>query len=325
MQSREDFWSTAVVALERACRAGASSAFDWLGKLNKERADGAAAEAIRLSLSSSRIPIRIVAGEGAKDGVEHIAVGEVLLSGDGVPAVELAIDPIEGTTSLAHGLPWALTTASITPAGGMLKTGPSLYMDKLVVARTAAQGLDPEADTAGRLRSISRSLGKPIDELKIFLLDKPRHQGLAREIVQAGAQVAFYPAGDVVGSCSVALGETFDAAMGIGGTPEGMLSACAVRALGGAFFARLMPQREDEAEAMRRSSIAAGRWLAVHELIRSDRAAFCAAGITQSELAPGIEVDGDFLRVSTITIGGNAGRVTRTQTQLLRKHGPNAT
>lgn len=308
--SNED-WASSVATVRRACELGAAAAHAWVGRLNKELADADAARAMRTALGELRVATRIVAGEGAKDHVEHLAVGEIIPGATTVIGLDLAVDPIEGTTNLSHGLPWALTVAAVAPHGMMFETGPSLYMDKLVVPAAAAQRMDPEGDTPSRLASLSSILGKPVSALRIFVLDKPRHRPLVAEIVKSGASVAFYPAGDVVGTCAVALGQHFDAVMGIGGTPEGMLSACAVRALGGGFFARLAPQRPDEVEALELAGLSSTAWMPVAELIRSERSVFCAAGITESLLTPAIQADGTSLTVHTITIEGPDGTVSR--------------
>jgi fructose-1,6-bisphosphatase II len=254
---------------------------------------------------------RIVAGEGEKDKVEHLEVGEVVLGTAAEIGLDLAVDPIEGTTNLAYGLPWALSVAAAVPHGKMFETGPSLYMDKLVVPRAAAGRIDPEADTASRLASLSSAIGKPVSELRVFVLDKPRHRALIAEIVAVGASVAHYSAGDVVGTCAVAMEKSFDAVMGIGGTPEGMLSACAVRALDGGFFARLAPQRPDEADAMKNAGLSSARWMSVDEMVQGDFAAFCAAGITESLLTPGIDSDPTGLAVHSIVIESPGRLISR--------------
>lgn len=304
-------WEQSVAVLREACVAGASAAHLWVGRLDKESADADASRAIRAVLSRLRVATRVVAGEGEKDHVEHLVVGEVVLGLTAEVGLDLAVDPIEGTTNLSHGLPWALTVAAAVPHGGMFETGPSLYMDKLIVPRSAAGRMDPEADISSRLATLSSALGKPVSELRIFVLDKPRHQTLVAAIVNAGARVAFYPAGDAVGTCAVALERHFDAVMGVGGTPEGMLSACAVRALGGEFFARLAPQREEEAAAVKEAGLSVSRWFAVDELIQSGRSAFCAAGITESLLVPGIEIEANNLNVHSVLIEGPHGVVSR--------------
>lgn len=304
-------WASCIESLRDACEAGASAAYPWVGMLNKEEADAAASRAMRDALRKLRVATRVIAGEGEKDGVEHLAVGEIVPGMESLIGLDLAVDPIEGTTNLAHGLPWALSVAAGTPYGGMMETGPSLYMDKLVVPPAAAPHIDPEASTASRLNSLASALDKSVSDLRVFVLDKPRHKELVREIVAAGAHVAFYPAGDVVGTCAVALGEHFDAVMGIGGTPEGMLSACAVRALGGGFFARLTPQRPDEEQAMSRDGVVANQWMSVGDLIRSDRSFFCAAGITDSLLASGVSHKNGRPIVSSLTVEGPSGTVTR--------------
>ena len=188
--------------LRRACDAGASAAFPWVGRLDKERADADAAQAMRAVFRGLGVATRVVAGEGQKDGVEHMEVGEVVRGSTSQIGLDLAVDPIEGTTNMAHGLPWALTVAAATPYGGMFEPGPSLYMDKLIVPPAAAHRIDPEADTASRLATLSTALGKPVSALMVFVLDKPRHKELVVEIVKAGACVAFYPAGDAVGTCA---------------------------------------------------------------------------------------------------------------------------
>ncbi len=304
-------WTSCISTLRTACEAGAAAAHPWVGRLDKESADADASRAMRSVLGTLRVATRVIAGEGEKDHVEHLAVGEVVAGSTTTVGIDLAVDPIEGTTNLSYGLPWALTVAAAVPFGGMFETGPSLYMDKLIVPPSAAAAVDPESDTLARLTALSSALGKPVSELRVFVLDKPRHRPLVADIVKAGARVAFYAAGDVVGTCAVALGEHFDAVMGIGGTPEGMLSACAVRALGGGFFARLAPQRPDEAMAMDRAGLSSTKWMSVREMITSDRSVFCAAGITESLLAPGAEVTADGLVVHSLAIEGPSGTVTR--------------
>jgi fructose-1,6-bisphosphatase II len=188
-------------------------------------------------------------------------------------------------------------------------------MDKLVVPPSAAMAIDPGADTASRLNSLARALGKSVADLRIFVLNKPRHEKLVREIVQHGARVAYYSAGDVVGTCAVALGLHFDAVFGIGGTPEGMLSACAVRSLGGGFFGRLAPQKPDEANSLKEVGLSTSEWLSINDMIRSELSVFCAAGITDSPLAKGIEsIDSDRRVIHSLIIEGPGKTVSRSST-----------
>lgn len=307
----DQHWSRCVEKLRQACEAGAAAAYAWVGRLDKERADADASQAMRGVLLTLDVATRVVAGEGAKDEVEHLEVGEVVGDSGQRPGLDLAVDPIEGTTNLAHGLPWALTVAGVAPYGSLFETGPSLYMDKFIVPPVAAAHVDPEATTDSRLLSLAAALNKPVTALRIFVLDKPRHKTLVADIVRAGARVAYYAAGDAVGTCAVALGEEFDAVMGIGGTPEGLLSACAVGALGGGFFGRFAPQRPDEAEALATAGISTTSWLTCSELVRGNRSAFCAAGITDSILARGVRRDGQALVVETLLIEGPHGRQDR--------------
>ena len=260
-----------------ATRAAAIAAAAWAGRGDSIAADGAATAAMRTVLGALPGSGVVVTGEGAKDGAPMLADGERL--GDGhADEFDLAVDPVECTDLCARGLAGALSTAAVAPAGTLWRPGPSFYMDKLVVgapARGATRITDPAETTVAKT---AEALGCARSQLRVIVLDKPRHRELIERLRATGASVATPPAGDVAAALAVALGDA-DLLLGVGGTPEGVLAACAVAALGGEMQARLAPQREDERDALRRAGYAAETVMTMSELA-SAPATFIATGIT---------------------------------------------
>ena len=201
---------------------------------------------MRLSFNTLEIEGQIMIGEGEKDDAPMLYAGEKLGLGHG-PKVDIAVDPLEGTNLLANGRPNAISVVGVAPAGAMFDPGPSFYMQKLVVPSNAKDVVDIEAPTGHNLKLIARALDKDVDDLVVFVLDKPRHKKLISEIREAGARIQLHTDGDITGSlmaidprCEV------DVMMGTGGTPEGVLSAIAIRIMGGEMFAKLDPQKQKE-------------------------------------------------------------------------------
>jgi fructose-1,6-bisphosphatase II len=250
----------------------------------------------------------VVTGEGAKDKAPMLADGE--LTGEGAtPAFDIAVDPLECTDLCACGLPGALSTIAVAPPGALWSPGPAFYMEKLVLP-PGAVGAAVIADRPEAIvRGVAAALDKGIPQLRVVVLDKPRHRDLIAQLRSLGAAVISPSAGDVAGALSVLLPEGgADLLLGIGGTPEGVLAACAVRALGGGMQGRIAPQSDDERERARAAGFDTSAVLELDELIRAD-GAFVATGVTGGMLDPPRRHDGWLTTDSIVISGGNVQRI----------------
>jgi fructose-1,6-bisphosphatase II len=263
----------------------------------------------------AQVPMRgvVIIGEGEKDEAPMLYNGEQVGSGTG-PEVEIAVDPVEGTTFLAQGMPGSICVLAAAPKGSMFQPGPAYYMDKLIVPAPARGKIDPEAPMKAKLQALAKSLGKDVKELRIFLLKKPRHDAMIREIQAAGATVRLQTDGDVSGGIMAALGTKVDAMMGIGGTPEGVISACAARAMGADMFGCLAPQKPGEAEAIAEAGLKVGQWLSRDELVSSDDVLFVATGLTSGDILDGVTRSHYFVESETLVISGHDGILRRVRT-----------
>ncbi len=297
-----------IFALRTLTEAAALAAFDWIGRGDKNSGDGAAVNALREGLNKLPIDATIVIGEGEKDEAPQLYNGERVGHPDAAAKFDIAVDPVEGTSYLAMGLPNAMAVMAMAPRGTMFNPGPAFYMEKFAAVGAAKGRIDMSWSVERKLKTLAEIVGKPVSRLTVFVLDKPRHEKLVQEIHKAGARVAQYPAGDVAGALMAAIpGSGIEALMGTGGTPEGILSACAIRALGGMLMGRLDPQRPAEAEAVAKAGLDTKHWYTVEELVRADEVMFCATGITDGSLVDGVQRTADFDRVQTLMISGATG------------------
>lgn len=265
-----------------ATRAAALACAPWVGRGRPEEADGAATDAMREVLASGTGRGTVVAGEGAKDEAPMLFHGERL--GQGGRRIDIAVDPLECTHLCAKGLPGALATIAVAESGAMAPLGASFYMDKLVAGPAARGALDIEAEPEHNLRCLSEALGKPVDALRVVVLDKPRHEELIGRLHAAGARVASPPDGDVAGALAALLpGGGADLLMGVGGTPEGVMTACATSALGGCMQGRLAPRSGEEAKALSAAGLDAEAVLELEDLVRGP-SVFVATGVTGGPL-----------------------------------------
>ena len=295
-------------ALRTVTEAAARAAADWIGRGEKDESDRAAVEAMRTTLNGLEIDGIIVIGEGEKDEAPALYNGEQVGAAHHGEKLDIAVDPVEGTSYLAKGMTNAMAVIAVAPRGAMMSTGPAFYMEKLAAPALAMGKVDPRAPVEERLQSLSRALGKLVSELTVYVLEKPRHRELVERIYRAGARVALYPDGDVAGALMAAtLNSGIDALMGTGGTPEGIISACAIRALGGVFLGRLDPQLPSEIASVKAAGLDTERWYGVEELVTSDRVVFCATGITTSLLFEGVERTAHHVKTQTLMIAGPSG------------------
>ncbi|GIG65764.1 class II fructose-bisphosphatase [Phytomonospora endophytica] len=274
--------------LVRVTEAAAMAAGRWVGRGDKEGGDGAAVDAMRLLINS--VPMRgtVVIGEGEKDNAPMLYNGEEVGDGSGA-AVDVAVDPVDGTTLMAKGMPNALAVLAVAERGAMFDPSAVFYMEKLAVGPEAADVIDIEAPVEENLRRIAKAKHSEVSDVTVCILDRPRHTELVRKVRQTGARIRFISDGDVAGAISAARpGSETDVLMGIGGTPEGIIAAVALKCMGGAMQAKLWPQDEVERE----KALAAGhdldRVLGTDDLVSGDNMFFCATGVTSGDLVKGV-------------------------------------
>ncbi|HWH34760.1 MAG TPA: class II fructose-bisphosphatase [Acidimicrobiales bacterium] len=264
-------------------QAAAMACVPWVGRGDKVAADQAAVAALRTELASVPGQGRVVIGEGEKDDAPMLYQGEELGTGEGA-GWDLAVDPLEGTNYCARGAEGAIAVLSVAPRGAMWGTS-GWYMDKLIVGSAAAGSIDIAAPVEDNLRRVAAALGKEIGELVTIVLDKPRHQELMGRIRTAGAKVIQIPDGDVMGSLlALVPGGGVDVALGVGGAPEGVLTATAARLLGGEMQGRLAPQSDEERQLLAGDGADVDAVLGLDDLVRDDDCAFVATAVTNSAL-----------------------------------------
>jgi fructose-1,6-bisphosphatase II len=262
-----------------AVRAASLAASKYAGFGDGKAADGAATEAMRAVLGETKGLGTVIIGEGEKDNAPMLFNGEQLGDGDG-PRFDIAVDPVECTDLCAAGLPGSLTTIAFAGDGCLWSPGPGHYQDKLVVGPAARDAIDLREDAEWNVKSVAAALGKRVDEMRVLLLDKPRHVELAAGLRALGVCVIMPSAGDVAGAMFALLpGTGIDMLMGVGGTPEGIMAACAVKVLGGGMQTRLAPQRDKERAAIVEAGISLDEILDADDLVRGP-AIFAACGIT---------------------------------------------
>lgn len=302
--------------LIRVTEAAALSSARWLGKGDKIAGDKAAVDAMRLCFETVPLDGVVVIGEGEKDEAPMLYNGEVVGNGLG-PSMDVAVDPVEGTNLLAFGRPNAISVVAVAPRGSMYDPGPSYYMKKLVVPNEARDVVDLNAPVADNLKKAAKALGKDVDDLVVFVLDKPRHKDLIAEIRRAGARIQLHTDGDVAGSLmAVDPTNVVDMMMGTGGTPEGVLSACAIRAIGGQMLARLDPQKDDEKRALAASGLDRNEILTVERLVASDDTYFAATGISGGTFLRGVHFSGRGAVLHSLLIRGKTGTMRRVETHV---------
>ena len=276
----------------RVTEAAALASARWLGRGNKDEGDRAAVDAMRISFASIFIRGRIVIGEGEKDEAPMLFNGEEVGQGQG-PAMDVAVDPVEGTRLLAYGRPNAISVVGAAPAGAMFNPGPSFYMQKLVVGPEARNVIDLDAPIKDNLSHIAKALGKSVNDLVVFVLDKPRHEQLIQQIRSVGARIQLHSDGDVSGALmAVDPRAEVDVMMGTGGSPEGVLAACAIKGMGGQMLCRLDPQSYVEKEAIQEAGVDVREVLSVDNLVRSEDAFFAATGISGGSFLQGVRYTG---------------------------------
>jgi fructose-1,6-bisphosphatase II len=295
--------------LVRVTEAAALAGARWMGRGDKEAADQAAVDAMRFMMDTVTMDGVVVIGEGEKDEAPMLYRGERLGSGE-PPVVDIAVDPIDGTTLTAKGMNGALAVVAVAERSTMFDPGPCVYMEKLAAGEEADGVVDVEDPIADNLRNLAEAKGSEVSDLTVMILDRPRHEQIVKEIGEAGARIKFIMDGDVAGAIAAAReGSGVDLLVGIGGTPEGVVAACALKCLGGVFQGKLWPRNEDE----RDRAVAAGydldRVLNIDDLVSGDDVFFAATGVTDGDLVRGIRYRGDSAITHSIVMRSRSGTV----------------
>ena len=295
--------------LVRVTEAAAMAAGRWVGRGDKNGGDGAAVDAMRQLIGTVSMRGVVVIGEGEKDEAPMLYNGERVGNGEG-PDCDVAVDPIDGTTLMAKGMPGSVAVLAVAERGAMFDPSAVFYMEKLAVGPEAADVIDITAPVAENIRRVARAKHLDVTDVTVCVLDRPRHESLVKEIRRAGARIQFIADGDVAGSISAARPNTgIDLLMGIGGTPEGIISAAALKCMGGAIQGRLWPRDDEERE----KAVAAGhdldRVLTTDELVQGDNVFFCATGVTDGDLLQGVHYSPGGCTTQSIVMRSKSGTV----------------
>ncbi|BAE86726.1 hypothetical protein DSY4937 [Desulfitobacterium hafniense Y51] len=293
----------------RVTEAAALASARWVGRGNKEAADDAAVQAMRSVFDTIRMQGTVVIGEGEMDEAPMLYIGEKVGSGE-APELDVAVDPLEGTNSVAKGLAGAIAVVAIARKGGLLHA-PDMYMDKIAVGPLAKGKIHLDAPVQENLANVARALGKSMDDLTVVILDRPRHEKIIHDVREAGARIRLITDGDVSPAVACAIeGTGVDVMMGIGGAPEGVLAAAALRCLGGEMQGRLWPENEEDVLRAQKLGVSdVAKLLTMDDLVCSDDVFFAATGITEGPLLKGVHFTSQGALTHTVVMRGKTGTV----------------
>ena len=295
--------------LVRVTEAGAMAAGRWVGRGDKEGGDGAAVDAIRELVNSVSMRGVVVIGEGEKDNAPMLYNGEVVGNGDG-PDCDFAVDPIDGTTLMSKGLPNAISVLAVAERGAMFDPSAVFYMNKIAVGPDSVDAIDITAPIGENVRRVAKAKNLSVSDMTVCILDRPRHEQLIADVRDAGARIRLITDGDVAGAISACRPNSgTDLLAGIGGTPEGIITAAAIRCMGGAIHGQLAPR--DDAE--RQKAIDAGydldQILTTEDLVSGENVFFCATGVTDGDLLKGVQYFSGGCTTQSIVMRSKSGTV----------------
>ena len=295
--------------LVRVTEAGAMAAGRWVGRGDKEGGDGAAVDAMRELVNTVSMRGVVVIGEGEKDNAPMLYNGEEVGNGDG-PDCDFAVDPIDGTTLMSKGLPNAISVLAVAERGAMFDPSAVFYMNKIAVGPEAIDAIDITAPIGENVRQVAKAKGLSVSDMTVCILDRPRHEKLMTEVRDAGARIRLITDGDVAGAISACRPNSgTDLLAGIGGTPEGIITAAAIRCMGGAIQGQLAPKDDEE----RQKAIDAGydldQILSTEDLVSGENVFFCATGVTDGDLLKGVQYYGGGCTTSSIVMRSKSGTV----------------
>jgi fructose-1,6-bisphosphatase II len=295
--------------LVRVTEAGAMAAGRWVGRGDKEGGDGAAVDAMRELVNSVSMRGVVVIGEGEKDNAPMLYNGEEVGNGDG-PDCDFAVDPIDGTTLMAKGLANAISVLAVSERGTMFDPSAVYYMDKIAVGPEAADVIDITAPIGENIRKVAKAKNLSVSDLTVCILDRPRHEKLIADVREAGARCRLISDGDVAGAISACRPNTStDMLAGVGGTPEGIIAAAAIRCMGGAIQAKLWPKDDEERQKALDRGHDLDRVLTTEELVSGDNVFFSATGVTDGDLLNGVHFYGGGCTTQSIVMRSKSGTV----------------
>jgi fructose-1,6-bisphosphatase II len=295
--------------LVRCTEAAALRAARLMGRGDKNAADQAAVDAMRFALDAVPMDGVVVIGEGEKDEAPMLYIGEKVGTGD-PPEVDVAVDPVEGTTLLAEGMPGAIAVVAVAERGSLYHWAGIAYMDKLAVGPQARGAIDINAPVSENIRNVARALKKEVEDITVVVLDRPRHKELIRQIRETGARIKLILHGDVSAGIMTAIEDPpADMLMGIGGAPEAVITACAMKCLGGEIQCKLWPRNDDERALAAANGIDLERVYRTSDLVRSENVFFAATGITDGEFLRGVRYFGGGARTYSVVMRAVSGTV----------------
>jgi len=309
--------------LVRVTESAALAAGRYMGRGDKLAADKAAVDGMRLMLNTIQMDGVVIIGEGEKDEAPMLFNGEHLGTGE-PPLLDIAVDPIDGTRPLAHGIGNSIATVALAPRGTMFNPGPFVYMNKIAVGPLARDVIDIEKPVEDNLRAIARAKGEHVEDLTVVILDRPRHEELIKEVRRVGARIRLIPDGDVAGALMTSMPETgIDVLLGVGGTPEGVLAAAALRCTGGNIQGKIFIRNEGERRRALEMGMDFEKVLTLDDLISSEDTFFAATGITHGDLLRGVDYFADGAQTDSLVMRGLTGTTRRIiATHRLSKLGP---
>ncbi|MFD1545441.1 class II fructose-bisphosphatase [Nonomuraea guangzhouensis] len=301
--------------LVRVTEAAAMAAARWVGRGDKNGADGAAVNAMRQLINTVSMNGVVVIGEGEKDHAPMLFNGERVGDGSGADC-DVAVDPIDGTRLTALGMPDAVSVIAVSERGSMYDPSAVFYMEKLVTGPEAADVVDIEAPVSANIQAVARAKGCSASDVTVVVLDRPRHEQMVKEIRETGARIKFIVDGDVAGAIMAARADTgIDLMLGIGGTPEGIVAACALKCLGGVIQGKLWPRDDAERQKAIDAGHDLGQVLTTNDLVRSEDVFFAATGITQGELMQGVRFRGGVALTHSLVMRGRSGTIRKVDSE----------
>jgi fructose-1,6-bisphosphatase II len=309
MESQQSPDRNLAMELMRATEAAALAGGRWMGRGDKNAADGASVDAMRLVLNSISMDGLVVIGEGEKDEAPMLFNGEQI--GDGsAPLMDIAVDPLEGTTLTSLGRNNAISVIAMAERGTMFNPGPCVYMEKIAAGPAAADAIDLNAPVKANLEAVAKALGERVSDVTAVILDRERHEGIIRECREAGARIKLIQDGDVAGAISVVWRNSgIDVLFGIGGTPEGVIAAAGIKCLGGAIQGRLWPRNADERRAALDMGYDLDKVLTTDDLVKGDDVFFAATGVSDGDLLRGVRYWGDGASTQSLVMRSKSGTI----------------
>ncbi len=295
--------------LVRATEAAAMAAGRWMGRGDKDAVDGAAVNALRYMMNTVPMSGVVVIGEGEKDEAPMLFNGEHL-GAENDPKMDIAVDPIDGTRLTALGLSGAISVVALSERGTMFNPKNIFYMNKLVVGPEGAEVIDINLPPAENIARVAKARNKALDDITVVVLDRPRNEEIMGRVREVGARIKLIPDGDIAGALLTCKDQGgADLLMGIGGSPEAVITACAIKCLGGNMQCKLWPRNEGDVQEGLKRGLALDQVLTINDLVKGDNIFFAATGVTDGELMKGVRYEGRQIRTSSMVMRSKSGTI----------------